>query len=63
MFVIAPGGRIAYDGAIDNSPLGRTPEGQDQVNYVDKVLTDMVAGKDVSVENTKPYGCSVKYAK
>ena len=63
MFVIAPSGGIAYDGAIDNSPLGRTPAGQKQVNYVDKVLADLVAGKDVSVKNTKSYGCSVKYAK
>jgi peroxiredoxin len=63
MFVIAPGGRIAYDGAIDNSPQGRTPAGQDQVNYVDKVLADLVAGKDASVKKTKSYGCSVKYAK
>jgi len=63
MFVITPGGRVAYDGAIDNSPLGRTLEGQQPVNYVDKVLADIVARKDVSVTNTKPYGCSVKYLK
>jgi hypothetical protein len=63
MFVISPTGGIAYDGAIDNSPLGKTPAGQEPVNYVDKVLADLVAGKDASVEKTKPYGCSVKYAK
>jgi hypothetical protein len=63
MFVIAPGGGIVYEGAIDNSPLGKTLEGQQPVNYVDSVLADIVARKDVSVKNTKPYGCSVKYAK
>jgi len=63
MFVIAPNGRVAYDGAIDNSPLGKTPAGQAKVNYVDKVLADLVAGRDVSVRKTRSYGCSVKYAK
>ncbi len=63
MFVIAPGGKIVYDGAIDNSPLGRTAAGQSKVNYVDRVLADVVAGKDASVRKTKSYGCSVKYAK
>lgn len=63
MFVIAPGGEIVYEGAIDNSPLGRTPEGKEKVNYVDQVLADLTAHKDISVKNTKPYGCSVKYPK
>ncbi|UCG48603.1 MAG: redoxin domain-containing protein [Phycisphaerales bacterium] len=63
MFVIAPAGRIVYEGAIDNSPLGKTPAGQEKINYVDKVLADIVARRDVSVKNTKPYGCTVKYAK
>jgi len=62
MFVIAPNGQIVYDGAIDNSPMGKTLEGQQPVNYVDKVLADLAARRDVSVQNTKPYGCSVKYA-
>ena len=63
MFVIAPGGRIVYEGAIDNSPQGKTPEGQEKVNYVDKVLADLVARRDISIKNTRPYGCSVKYKK
>lgn len=63
MFVISPNGSIAYQGAIDNSPLGKTPTGQKLVNYVDKTLAEVIAGKDVSTRNTKPYGCSVKYPK
>ncbi len=63
MFVIAPGGRIVYEGAIDNAPLGKIPAGKEKVNYVDKVLADLVANRDVSVEDTKSYGCSVKYPK
>jgi hypothetical protein len=33
------------------------------VNYVDKALAELTAGKAVSTPKTKPYGCSVKYAK
>jgi peroxiredoxin len=63
IFIINAAGAIAYEGAIDNSPLGKTPAGQKPVNYVDKALTELVAGKEVSTPGTKPYGCSVKYAK
>jgi peroxiredoxin len=61
MYIINPGGRIVYDGAIDNSPLGKTPEGKELTNYVDKALGEMITGKMVSTKNTKPYGCTVKY--
>ena len=59
MFIIDADGKIVYEGAIDNSPLGRT---KDVVNYVDKALSEMTSGKAVSIPNTEPYGCSVKYA-
>jgi len=60
MFIIDTKGSIVYDGAIDNSPLGRKKK--DVVNYVDKALAELTAAKVVSTPNTKPYGCSVKYA-
>ena len=59
MFIIDTNGKIAYAGAIDNSPLGRT---KDVVNYVDKALSELTTGKTVSTPITQPYGCSVKYA-
>jgi peroxiredoxin len=62
MFVIDKEGKIAYEGAIDNAPMGKKPEGQDLVNYVDKALTELLLGKKVEIAKTKPYGCSVKYA-
>ena len=62
MFIIDTEGNIAYDGAIDNSPLGIPPEGEELINYVDKALTELIGGKAVSTSKTKPYGCSVKYA-
>ena len=61
MYIISPGGRIVYEGAIDNSPLGKTPEGKELINYVDKALGEMITGKMVSTKNIEPYGCSVKY--
>jgi peroxiredoxin len=61
-FIIDTGGNIVYSGAFDNAPLGK-PEGATLVNYVDKALTELTAGKAVSTAETKPYGCSVKYGK
>jgi len=62
IFIIDTKGFIAYDGAIDNSPMGNTPQGQELINYVDKALTELKAGRTVSIRETKPYGCTVKYA-
>ncbi len=60
MFIINTKGVIAYAGAIDNSPLGKEKGGV--INYVDKALTELTTGKTISISNTEPYGCSVKYA-
>lgn len=61
IYIINPKGRIVYEGAIDDSPLGRKKEGV--VNYVDKALAELTAGKAISTAKTKPYGCTVKYAR
>jgi peroxiredoxin len=61
MYIIDAKGKIAYDGGIDNSPMGSKKE--KTVNYVDKALAELTAGKAVSTPKTKPYGCSVKYAR
>ncbi len=60
MFIINAKGMIVFDGAIDNSPLGRRKKGV--INYVDKALGELTSGKKISVPRTKPYGCTVKYA-
>jgi peroxiredoxin len=59
MFVIDKHGLLAYEGAIDDNPAG---EKEKPLNYVDQALTELLAGKAVSVPKTEPYGCSVKYA-
>jgi peroxiredoxin len=60
MYVIDAKGGIAYQGAIDNNESGRKRRGV--INYVDKALAELTAGKQVSTTGTMPYGCTVKYA-
>lgn len=59
---VIQGGRILYAGAIDNDPRGKLPE-SDRINYVKQAIDEILAGTPVSVPQTKPYGCSVKYAR
>ena len=61
MYIIDAKGNIAYQGAIDNDERGK--KGQGVINYVDKALAELTSGKAVSTTDTKPYGCTVKYAK
>jgi peroxiredoxin len=63
IFIIDTAGNITYEGALDNAPLGKVPEGEKLVNYADKALEELTAGKSVTTATTKPYGCSVKYGK
>ncbi|MGB6199800.1 MAG: thioredoxin family protein [Candidatus Acidiferrales bacterium] len=62
MFVINSGGELIYDGAIDNRPTTDPADIPGATNYVSQALTEAMAGKQVSVPTTRPYGCSVKYA-
>ncbi len=61
MYVIAADGTLLYSGAIDNDPDGDKSAG-DKINYVQRALDEILSGKAVSTPQTKPYGCSVKYA-
>jgi len=63
IFIINTDGKIAYNGAIDNAPLGKVPKDKESINYVDEALKELISGKTVSIAKTKPYGCSVKYNK
>ncbi|MHC5074618.1 MAG: redoxin domain-containing protein [Planctomycetota bacterium] len=63
LIIIDKKGNVAYNGAIDNSPNGKTPAGKELEKYVDKALNELTSGQKVSNPKTKPYGCSVKYAR
>lgn len=51
---------VLYEGAIDDDPRG-TNDTSKRTNYIDNALTEIALGKDISVAETKSYGCSVKY--
>ena len=60
LFVIDQAGTLAYEGAIDDHP---SPNGDPRKarNYLREAVTQLQAGEKVSVSQTKPYGCGVKY--
>jgi peroxiredoxin len=60
MFVIDKNGVLAYQGAVDNQPnLDGNPRAAR--NYVRESVRALLAGKKVSVPETKPYGCRLLY--
>lgn len=61
MFVINKDGNLAYMGAIDNTPTADPADIATAKNYVYRALAALTEGKKVSVTNTQPYGCFVKY--
>lgn len=61
MFVIAPDGKIAYAGAIDDRPSTDVEDLQGARNHVSEALASLASGKAVDPAATSPYGCSVKY--
>ncbi len=61
MFVIDPEGLVRYMGGIDDVPSARVEDLQRATQLVDQALTELFAGKPVSVPTSRPYGCSVKY--
>jgi peroxiredoxin len=61
MYVINKDGILVYQGAIDNHPDPfHNPLTAN--NYVRNAVNALLADKSVAVTETKPYGCSVKYA-
>ena len=60
MFVIDKEGVLAYQGAIDDRA---SPDGDPRTarNYVKEAVSKLQAGEKLSVTQTKPYGCGIKY--
>jgi peroxiredoxin len=61
MYVIAPDGTLAYQGGIDDKPTANKADIAAARNHVLAALGELKAGKQVSVKEARPYGCSVKY--
>ena len=61
MFIIDPAQKVVYMGGIDNKRTPNPADIPEATNYVKQALTELLAGKPVSVPVSKPYGCSIKY--
>ncbi|MBL8325910.1 MAG: thioredoxin family protein [Rubrivivax sp.] len=61
MYVIDARGVLVYAGAIDNKPTANPADVAGATNHVKAALDQTLAGKPVSVAQTRAYGCSVKY--
>ena len=62
MFVINAEGKLVYQGAIDDKESASEGGKGAKVNFVAQAIDEVMAGKAVSQNSTRPYGCSVKYA-
>ncbi len=56
MMVVNPDGALIYNGAIDDKPGTRASTLEGAHNYVAAALDESMAGKEVSVPLTRPYG-------
>ena len=60
--LLDPEGVLRYMGGIDDVPTARVEDLKRATQLADQALTELFAGKSVSVPTSRPYGCSVKYA-
>lgn len=61
MYVVDPAGKLVYMGGIDDKPSASQRDIATAKNYVAAALDELLAGRAVSQNNTRPYGCSIKY--
>lgn len=62
MYIIDEDQTLVYQGAIDDNNSANPDTIIGATNYVRQALAEMDAGEAISVTDTQPYGCSVKYA-
>jgi peroxiredoxin len=61
MYIIDKAGQLVYAGGIDDKPTPNPADVAGARNHVLAALSEVAAGKKVSVPTSRPYGCSVKY--
>ena len=61
MYIVNPKGILIYNGGIDDKATPSPGDIDSARNHVKEALTEAMAGKEVSVQTSQPYGCSVKY--
>ena len=62
MYVVNKAGTLVYVGGIDDKPTADPADIKGARNHVLAALSELKAGKPVSVPTSRPYGCSVKYS-
>jgi len=62
MFVITPGGVLAYMGGADSLATTKVEDLARAEPYARNAIFAVLAGKPVEYAVTRPYGCTVKYA-
>jgi len=62
MFVVSRQGELLYMGGIDDKATTDLADVPKAKPYVDIALTEIAAGKPVSLATTRAYGCTIKYA-
>jgi hypothetical protein len=62
MYVVNKAGTLVYVGGIDDKATKNASDIAGARNHVLAALSDLKAGKPVSVASSRPYGCAVKYS-
>lgn len=62
MFIIDAEGALVYRGGIDDKPSTKPESLEGARNYVAEALDALRTGGEIPASDTRPYGCSVKYA-
>ena len=62
MYIVDGSGTQVYQGGIDDKPTANPADIKDARNHVLAALKETKSGDQVSVAQSRPYGCSVKYA-
>ncbi len=62
MYIVNKAGTLVYAGGIDDKPTPRPADIDGARNHVLAALTEIKAGKAVTVATSRPYGCAVKYS-
>lgn len=61
MVLINPQGLVVYHGAIDSVRSANAADIARAINYMKQAMTEALSGKPVTVAESVPYGCTVKY--
>ena len=62
MYIVNASGTLVYNGGIDDKPTQDKADIAGARNHVLAALSELNAGKPVSVPTSRPYGCNVKYS-